>query len=83
MTFHIDPQQLDAFFEALKPAYDAVTAEPECAFFEIYRDPNVPGKIKFVENWNASLEWLTTVRAKFPIPPLHRQNCAWLDIVRQ
>lgn len=65
VTLHIDPAQLDAFFEAFKPAYDAVTAEPECIFFEMYQDPNVPGKIRLVENWNQSLEWLTSVRVKF------------------
>ena len=61
VTLHIDPSQLSGFFAALKPCYDAVTAEPECVFFEVYQDPNVPGKIHFVEDWNASAEWLTTV----------------------
>ena len=64
VTLYIDPAQLDAFFEAFKPAYEAVTAEPENVFFEVYQDPHVPGKLKLVENWNASLEWLTTVRIK-------------------
>ncbi|KAL1612776.1 hypothetical protein SLS60_001005 [Paraconiothyrium brasiliense] len=62
VTFHIDPSKISAFFTALKPAYDAVTAEPECVFFEVYQSPDTPGKIKFVENWNASVEWLMNVQ---------------------
>lgn len=65
VTFHIDPSNVPAFFAALKPAYDAVTAEPECVFFEVYRSAETPGKIKFVENWDATLDWLKDV--SFPL----------------
>lgn len=57
----IDPSNSDAFLEALKPAYDAVCAEPECIFFEVYHDSKQPGVFKFVENWNASVEWMMNV----------------------
>lgn len=61
VKFHIDPAKVDAFFEALKPAYDAVCAEPECIFFEVYQSMEEPGVIKFVENWNCSIEWMMNV----------------------
>lgn len=65
VTFHIDPAKVTAFLDALKPAYDAVTAEPECVFFEVYQSAETPGLIKFVENWDASVEWLKTVSFYF------------------
>jgi quinol monooxygenase YgiN len=46
---------------ALKPAYDAVIAEPENVFFEVYQNPQKKGEFKFIENWNASVERLMTV----------------------
>ncbi|KAL5399866.1 hypothetical protein PMIN03_012601 [Paraphaeosphaeria minitans] len=64
VTFHIDPSNVEAFLKALKPAYDGVIAEPECVFFQVFQSAETPGKIKFIENWDASLEWLTTVQLK-------------------
>jgi hypothetical protein len=61
VKYTVDPSNVDAFLEALKPAYDAVTAEPENIFFEVYTSASEPGVIKFVENWNASVEWLMSV----------------------
>jgi hypothetical protein len=61
VKYTVDPSNVDAFLEALKPAYDAVTAEPECIFFEVYTSASEPGVIKYVENWNASMEWLMSV----------------------
>lgn len=57
----IAPENVPAFLEALKPAYDAVIAEPNCTSFEVYQSPEEPGVIKFVEHWNATKEWMMTV----------------------
>lgn len=57
----VAPENIQKFLDALKPAYDAVVAEPENTLFEVYQDPANPGAFKFVENWNASLEWLRDV----------------------
>jgi len=57
----IAPENVPAFLEALKPAYDAVIAEPECTLFEVCQSPSEPGVFKFVENWNATKEWMMTV----------------------
>jgi quinol monooxygenase YgiN len=58
----VAPESVPKFFSLIKPAYDAATAEPECIFFEIYQNPAIPGEIKYVENWNQSVEWLRNVR---------------------
>jgi quinol monooxygenase YgiN len=62
VKFYIDPTKVDEFLDALKPAYDAVIAEPECKSFEIYTLPEEPGVIKFVENWQAKEDWQATVK---------------------
>ncbi|KAF2450456.1 hypothetical protein P171DRAFT_468766 [Karstenula rhodostoma CBS 690.94] len=64
VTFHVDPSNVAAILKALKPAYDAVIAEPECVFYEVYQSADTPGRIKFVENWNASVEWFLEVQVK-------------------
>ncbi|KAL5337369.1 hypothetical protein BJX70DRAFT_245006 [Aspergillus crustosus] len=64
VNISIAPENLPRFFEALKPAFEKVTAEPECTFFEIYQDPQNPGELSWVENWSASVEWLVEVQLK-------------------
>ncbi|KAI5361661.1 Putative antibiotic biosynthesis monooxygenase domain-containing protein [Septoria linicola] len=62
VTVHVAEDNLPAFFEAMKPVFDRVAAEPECLYFEIFQDPAEPGKISWVENWNASPQWLFDVQ---------------------
>lgn len=61
-TVFIEPTKLDSFWQAFTPVYEKTSAVPECLFFEVFEDPAVPGKIKWVVNWNASPEWVMTVR---------------------
>lgn len=51
VTITIAPENVPKFLEAFKPAYDKVTAEPECTFFEVYQSPENPGVLSWVENW--------------------------------
>ena len=51
VTIHLNPEDLPKFWTAMKPAYEAVIAEPECTFFELYQEPDSPGTISWVENW--------------------------------
>lgn len=55
VTVWISPENVPKFFEALRPVYEKVIAEPECTFFEYYEDPEEPGRISWVENWYAIL----------------------------
>ncbi|KAJ5241444.1 uncharacterized protein N7469_003035 [Penicillium citrinum] len=64
VTVHIDPANVPRFFELFKRVYDAVIAEPECRFFEVYQSPNDPGTLHWVENWAASTEWFLSHQAK-------------------
>ncbi|KAJ5625118.1 hypothetical protein N7510_001427 [Penicillium lagena] len=65
LTIYIDPQNVNKFFEHFKPVYDAVVAEPECRFFEVYQSPEDPGTLHWVEDWVASTEWfMSTQMAK-------------------
>ncbi|CRG89204.1 hypothetical protein PISL3812_06240 [Talaromyces islandicus] len=58
VTITIAPENVPKFLEAFKPAYDKVTAEPECTFFELYQSPESPGVISWVENWSKPVDWL-------------------------
>ena len=51
LTFTVDPSNVDKFFEHFRPVYEAVIAEPECTFFEVYKAPDNAGEIHAVENW--------------------------------
>jgi hypothetical protein len=30
-------------------------------YFEVFQNPQNPGEIRFIEHWNASVEWFATV----------------------
>lgn len=66
-SLHVDiwiaPSNVGKFFEAFQTVFDAVTAEPELLYFEVFQDPDDAGHLSWVENWNASVEWLSTVRS--------------------
>jgi hypothetical protein len=61
ITVTIDPRNEEAFLAALKPAFEAASAESENTFIEVFRNSDRPGQYRFVENWNASKEWLIEV----------------------
>lgn len=62
VTVHLKPEDLPKFWEAFEPTYKAVTAEPECTFFELYQAPDSPGTISWVENWYVSFSsWFLVV----------------------
>ena len=61
VSITVAPENIDKFLAALKPCYDAVTAEPECTFFEVFHDMDNPGHFRFVENWSKSKEWFLKV----------------------
>ncbi|KAH7324978.1 hypothetical protein B0I35DRAFT_449760 [Stachybotrys elegans] len=62
----ISPENVTRFFEFFKPVYEAVIAEPECSFFEVYQSPEDPGALHWVENWSQSVEWLIKVQLTKP-----------------
>ncbi|KAK0613995.1 hypothetical protein B0T14DRAFT_499363 [Immersiella caudata] len=58
VTIYIAPESVDKFFEHFKPVYDRVIAEPKCRFFEVYQSSEDPGTISWVEDWDATEEWI-------------------------
>lgn len=69
ISFHVSitvaPENVDKFLAALKPCFDAVTAEPENTFFEVFHDVDNPGHFRFVENWSKDQEWFMKVRPRY------------------
>lgn len=63
VTIWIDPSNIEEFFSYFTPAYDACMAEPECVFFIVGQNPQVPGEIWWCEGWNQDVEWLQKVRS--------------------
>ena len=61
----IDPNEIEKFLKALRPTFEAVTAEPLNTFFEVYRDDKTPGVFKLVENWNATVDHMVNVSINF------------------
>ncbi|KAI1805192.1 hypothetical protein F4811DRAFT_236894 [Daldinia bambusicola] len=57
VTVHIAPENVEKFLAAFKPVFDVVAAEPECLFFEVYKSPEDPGKLSWVENWSKDMQW--------------------------
>ncbi|KAF2805949.1 uncharacterized protein BDZ99DRAFT_466255 [Mytilinidion resinicola] len=62
----VDPSNVPAFLEALRPVYDGVSSTPECTFVQLLQSPSSPGEFKIVETWNATMEWLQSVQLKKP-----------------
>jgi hypothetical protein len=64
-SLHVDiwiaPSNVSKFLEAFQTIFNTVTAEPELLYFEVFQDPDDAGHLSWVENWNASVEWLSTV----------------------
>ncbi|KAH9892342.1 hypothetical protein F4778DRAFT_316826 [Xylariomycetidae sp. FL2044] len=57
VTVFVAPENEASFFSHFKPVFDKVVAEPECLFFEVYKDPAEPGRLSWVEDWSESKEW--------------------------
>ncbi|KKY17117.1 putative antibiotic biosynthesis monooxygenase [Diplodia seriata] len=53
----IKPDKVDEWLAQFWLAFDRVSAEPECLSFEVFRFPDQPNKIKWVENWSKSVQW--------------------------
>lgn len=65
LSLHISvtvaPENVDKYLASFKTCFDAVVAEPECTFFELFANAETPGHFKWVENWSKDKEWLLKV----------------------
>ncbi|KAL8726193.1 MAG: hypothetical protein Q9166_006866 [cf. Caloplaca sp. 2 TL-2023] len=60
VSIYISPVNRNAFLEAFKPCFEAVVAEPECTYFELFNDPDDEGHLAWVENWTEGKKWFLT-----------------------
>lgn len=61
VTITIDPSNISAFLAAFRPCYEAVVAEPDCTYFEVFHSLDDPGVFRFVENWSKDPKWFQEV----------------------
>lgn len=65
-SLHLDvtvaPENVDKFLAAFKPCYEAVIAEPENTFFEVFQEADQPGHFRIVENWSKGKDWFMAVQ---------------------
>jgi quinol monooxygenase YgiN len=61
VTIQVDPSNIEKFKEAHRPVWKACSEEPECLFFDVFQDPESPGRFRFVEVWSKSREWFEKV----------------------
>ncbi|KAB2578418.1 hypothetical protein DBV05_g3034 [Lasiodiplodia theobromae] len=57
VTATIQPDKVDEWLSHFWPAFERVSNEPECLSFELFRYPDEPNKVKWVESWSKSKEW--------------------------
>lgn len=57
ITLHVAPDNVEKLFEAHRPIWASVAAEPECLFFDVFRSMEEPGKVRFVEVWSKDRDW--------------------------
>lgn len=62
VSIQVAPKNVDAFLEALRPAWAGVVAEPENLFFDVFQSQETPGLFRFVEVWSKGKDWFLTVR---------------------
>ncbi|KAH7418592.1 hypothetical protein BKA64DRAFT_763072 [Cadophora sp. MPI-SDFR-AT-0126] len=53
----IDPKDRSTFLQYFKPAYEAVIAEPECAYFFVGENAQEPGVFRWTEGWTRDVGW--------------------------
>jgi hypothetical protein len=57
----VAPSDATSFIAAFNRAKAAAIAIPQCISSELYTNPNMPGQFKYVEDWNATIEWVMAV----------------------
>ncbi|OAL00617.1 hypothetical protein IQ06DRAFT_305537 [Phaeosphaeriaceae sp. SRC1lsM3a] len=61
----IDPSNAPELLAAFKRAKAIAIAQPENISSNLYRNPNAPGEFKYVEDWNASVDWILKAAAAY------------------
>lgn len=57
VTFQVAPKDIEAWKAAHRPVWAACAAEPECLLFDVFEDPETPGRFRLVEVWSEGRDW--------------------------
>ncbi|TVY55520.1 hypothetical protein LCER1_G004276 [Lachnellula cervina] len=57
VTFQVAPENIEKFKEIHRPVWKACSEEVECLLFDVFQDPDQPGRFRFVEIWSKVREW--------------------------
>lgn len=75
VTLHVAPNDVEKLFEAHRPIWASVAAEPECLLFDVFQSTEDRGKVRFVEVWSKDREWFESVCS-----PRRRCTCAIVPV---
>ncbi len=62
VTIRVSPENIEKFKEAHRPVWKACSQEPECLLFDVFQDPDIPGRFRFMEVWSKDRSWFEKVR---------------------
>jgi quinol monooxygenase YgiN len=64
VTFSILPTHIPAWLTAHRIVWSHVATEPRCLLFDVFQDPDSPGRFRLVEVWDCDKEWFENVQLK-------------------
>ena len=66
VAIQVAPDNVEKFKEAHRPVWKRCSEEPECLLFDVFQDPEVPGRFRFVEVWSKGRLWFEQVSKALP-----------------
>ena len=65
ITWKFPPEQVSAFYDALRPLQEKLVQEAECLYFNVYEVGQDAGIVRLVEIWDCDMKWMVNVRFNF------------------
>jgi hypothetical protein len=62
ITWKFPPDQVFAFYDALRPLQEKLIQEKECLYFNVYEVGQDSGVVRLVEIWDCDMKWMVNVR---------------------
>lgn len=80
LTLYIFTNKVDDYFKLLEPVWNDAVTQPQFLSFQVSQGASVDGvtAIRPTEVWNATLDWLMTVRTH----PPHKRQRPGLELIR-
>lgn len=61
VTLQVLPENAERFKEIHRPLWKKCSEEDECLLFDVFQDPETPGRFRFVEVWRQGRQWFEEV----------------------